>query len=71
MGINEHEYTDFDYQHRTFSDNDTVTQPLFGEISADAGKRQTFASNVVHFMKLYGMSLLLLHYLFRPLSYCT
>ncbi|KAL4958978.1 uncharacterized protein BDV14DRAFT_194146 [Aspergillus stella-maris] len=38
----------------TFSDNDTTTQPLFGEIAADATKRKTFASNVVHFMKQYG-----------------
>lgn len=38
----------------TFSDNGTVTQPLFGEIAADAGKRQTFANNVVSFMELYG-----------------
>ncbi|GKZ21587.1 hypothetical protein AbraCBS73388_007488 [Aspergillus brasiliensis] len=38
----------------TFSDNDTSTQPLFGEIAADATKRQTFANNVVHFMKQYG-----------------
>ncbi|KAL4943096.1 hypothetical protein BDV06DRAFT_211304 [Aspergillus oleicola] len=38
----------------TFSDNDTTTQPLFGEIAADATKRTTFANNVVHFMKQYG-----------------
>ncbi|KAL5360254.1 hypothetical protein BJX96DRAFT_184439 [Aspergillus floccosus] len=38
----------------TFSDNDTSTQPLFGEIAADATKRQAFANNVVHFMKQYG-----------------
>ncbi|BDD61512.1 hypothetical protein MAP00_006554 [Monascus purpureus] len=37
-----------------FSDNGTATQPLYGEIAADAGKRQTFANNVVHFMKQYG-----------------
>ena len=36
----------------TFSDNDTITQPLFGEIAADAGKRQTFADNVVSFMQV-------------------
>lgn len=36
----------------TFSDNGTVTQPLFGEISADAGKREIFANNVVSFMKV-------------------
>lgn len=39
---------------RDFSDNGTATQPLYGEIAADAGKRQTFANNVVHFMKQYG-----------------
>ncbi|KAJ5153568.1 uncharacterized protein N7482_010046 [Penicillium canariense] len=38
----------------TFSDNDTSTQPLFGEIAADPIKRTTFANNVVHFMKQYG-----------------
>ncbi|KAJ0424780.1 hypothetical protein BJY00DRAFT_326015 [Aspergillus carlsbadensis] len=38
----------------TFSDNDTSTQPLFGEIAADSTKRKTFANNVVHFMKQYG-----------------
>lgn len=38
----------------TFSDNDTVTQGLFGEIAADAGKRQTFADNCVTFMNRYG-----------------
>ncbi|KAI1774392.1 hypothetical protein F4818DRAFT_442540 [Hypoxylon cercidicola] len=38
----------------TFSDNNTVTQPLFGEIAADSGKRKTFADNLVHFMKQYG-----------------
>ncbi|GIJ91962.1 hypothetical protein Asppvi_010937 [Aspergillus pseudoviridinutans] len=39
----------------TFSDNDTSTQPLFGQIAADATKRQRFADNVVYFMKQYGM----------------
>lgn len=38
----------------TFSDNGTATQPLYGEIAASATKRQTFASNVVHFLKQYG-----------------
>ncbi|KAK3168025.1 hypothetical protein OEA41_004471 [Lepraria neglecta] len=38
----------------SFSDNGTVTQPLYSEIAADAGKRQTFANNVVHFMRQYG-----------------
>lgn len=40
--------------YRTFSDNDTATQPLFGEIAADAGKRQKFADNALHFMRQYG-----------------
>lgn len=40
--------------HRTFSDNGTITQPLFGEIAADAGKRKIFANNVVSFMREYG-----------------
>ncbi|KAF2719530.1 glycoside hydrolase family 18 protein [Polychaeton citri CBS 116435] len=38
----------------TFSDNDTATQPIFGEIAASASNRQTFANNVVHFMRQYG-----------------
>lgn len=38
----------------TFSDNNTATQPLYGEIAADATKRQEFANNVVHFLKQYG-----------------
>jgi chitinase len=38
----------------TFSDNGTETQPLFGEISADAAKRQQFADNLVDFMVKYG-----------------
>ncbi|KAF9249765.1 CAZyme family GH18 [Penicillium roqueforti] len=38
----------------TFSDNGTATQPLYGEIAASATKRQTFADNVVHFLKQYG-----------------
>jgi chitinase len=38
----------------TFSDNDTATQPLFGDIAADATKRQTFATNVVGFLTRYG-----------------
>ncbi|KAB8246301.1 hypothetical protein BDV35DRAFT_230595 [Aspergillus flavus] len=38
----------------TFSDNDTVTQPLFGEIAADATKRKTFASNTLKFLNTYG-----------------
>lgn len=38
----------------TFSDNGTATQPLLGEIAADAGRRQRFADNVVRFMNEYG-----------------
>jgi chitinase len=38
----------------TFSDNNTATQPVFGDISADAGKRQKFANNLVHFMQQHG-----------------
>ncbi|PYI36201.1 hypothetical protein BP00DRAFT_453217 [Aspergillus indologenus CBS 114.80] len=38
----------------TFSDNDTATQPLLGEIAADAGNRKTFADNVVRFLDQYG-----------------
>jgi chitinase len=38
----------------TFSDNDTLTQPLFSTIAADEEKRQTFADNLVQFMVRYG-----------------
>ncbi|KAK3369407.1 hypothetical protein B0T24DRAFT_580387 [Lasiosphaeria ovina] len=38
----------------TFSDNNTATQPVFGEISADAGKRQEFANNLLQFMQQHG-----------------
>jgi chitinase len=38
----------------TFSDNDTATQPTFGDISRTEGNRQTFANNLVDFMKKYG-----------------
>jgi chitinase len=38
----------------TFSDNGTATQPVFGTIAASATNRQTFAKNVVKFMKTYG-----------------
>lgn len=41
---------------RTFSDNGTATQPLYGEIAADPAKRQSFANNVVRFMTQYGES---------------
>lgn len=39
---------------RTFSDNGTATQPLYGEIAADPAKSQSFANNVVRFMTQYG-----------------
>lgn len=38
----------------TFSDNDTVTQPLFSEIASSEANRQTFADNCVTFMNKYG-----------------
>ncbi|KAI7261488.1 glycoside hydrolase family 18 protein, partial [Hortaea werneckii] len=38
----------------TFSDDGTPTQPVFSDIASDPSKRQTFADNVVDFMKLYG-----------------
>ncbi|KAI7205542.1 hypothetical protein KC324_g233 [Hortaea werneckii] len=38
----------------SFSDDGSKTQPLFGEIAADASKRQIFANYVVHFMNQYG-----------------
>ena len=41
---------------RDFSNNKTATQAIFGEIAADASKRQKFANNVVHFLKQYGLS---------------
>ncbi|KAK7915206.1 glycoside hydrolase superfamily [Apiospora marii] len=40
----------------TFSDNNTATQPVFGDIAADAGKRQKFANNLVHFMQQHGFN---------------
>ncbi|KAK3177855.1 hypothetical protein K4F52_009407 [Lecanicillium sp. MT-2017a] len=38
----------------TFSDNDTVTQPLFGEIARTEANRQKFADRVVSFLSMYG-----------------
>ncbi|KAG9571281.1 glycoside hydrolase family 18 protein, partial [Aureobasidium melanogenum] len=38
----------------SFSDNGTATQPVYGDIAADSGKRQKFANNVVQFMRQYG-----------------
>ena len=38
----------------TFSDNDTVTQPVFGNIARSSANRQTFANNLVKFLDKYG-----------------
>lgn len=38
----------------TFSDNGTITQPLFGDIARSPGKRRAFASNVLKFLNQYG-----------------
>jgi len=38
----------------TFSDNGTVTQPLFSEISSTEANRQKFSDNVVRFLNKYG-----------------
>jgi chitinase len=38
----------------TFSDNDTVTQPVFGNIARSADNRQRFAGNLLKFMTGYG-----------------
>lgn len=38
----------------SFSDNDTATQPLFGEIAASVSNRQKFANNLVSLMKEFG-----------------
>ena len=38
----------------TFSDNNTVTQPLLGNICRDAEKRRKFAAKIVDFMVTYG-----------------
>lgn len=38
----------------TFSDNETATQPLLGEISADKSKRAKFVSNIITFMNRHG-----------------
>jgi len=39
----------------SFSDNDTTTQRIYGDIAASATLRQKFADNVVHFLKQYGI----------------
>jgi chitinase len=38
----------------TFSDNNTVTQPVFGDVARDSKKRQKFADNLVHSMSEHG-----------------
>ncbi|KAK2803673.1 hypothetical protein FQN50_006889 [Emmonsiellopsis sp. PD_5] len=38
----------------TFSDNNTITQPLFGNIARSASNRQKFADNVLSFLNQYG-----------------
>ncbi|KAI7201665.1 glycoside hydrolase family 18 protein [Hortaea werneckii] len=38
----------------TFSDDNTATQPVFGEIAGSSIKRQQFANNLVHFMSQHG-----------------
>lgn len=37
-----------------FSDNNTATQPVFGDIAAKVENRQKFADNVVRFLDHYG-----------------
>jgi GH18 family chitinase len=39
----------------SFSDNNTKTQPLLGEIAASAANRELFANNVVAFLNQYGL----------------
>jgi chitinase len=38
----------------TFSDDGTATQPLLGEISRSASKRQQFSNHVLNFLESYG-----------------
>lgn len=38
----------------TFSDNNTATQPVFGNIARSSSNRQTFANNVLGFLNQYG-----------------
>lgn len=38
----------------TFSDNHTVTQPVFGNIARSPTNRQTFANNLLRFLDYYG-----------------
>lgn len=37
-----------------FSDNDTITQPIFGDISSTEAKRKKFADKAVLFLNRYG-----------------
>jgi chitinase len=39
---------------QTFSDNGTITQPIFGEIAGNAGNRAKFINNLLNFMQNYG-----------------
>uniref|UniRef100_A0A0P0BUL1 chitinase n=1 Tax=Hypocrella siamensis TaxID=696354 RepID=A0A0P0BUL1_9HYPO len=38
----------------TFSDNDTSTQPVFGDVAKSQANREAFASNLITFMREYG-----------------
>lgn len=38
----------------TFLNNDTVTQPVFGNIARSSSNRQKFANNVVKFLNTLG-----------------
>jgi chitinase len=38
----------------TFSDNDTSTQPVFGNIARSESNRRKFADNLLSFLDLYG-----------------
>lgn len=40
----------------TFSDNDTVAQPVFGNIAGSAAKRKTFAANLLKFLNTYSLT---------------
>jgi chitinase len=38
----------------TFNDNDTVTQPIFGQIARDQNNRGKFITNLISFMRQYA-----------------
>lgn len=38
----------------TFSDNDTYTQPIFGNIASSSSNRQKFADHMLTFVDAYG-----------------